>query len=192
MTVIATMWTAWHSISGNIFILMEYRADPFKNHFLLQRNMIIVLTLMKCIFQALKCVQQTMHSAFTDLLPAVPTSTVKVNSVVGSRSPITTLELMVLMKSMSRSPNLNWRRLICNDVHRKPSCLMEGEWGPTDTGTSIADPLHLHLAHLGSGSCTHEGGEHANLQWTQIVWNYNLYYVVSKCYASWCNLYKLF
>ena len=31
---------------------------------------------------------------------------------------------------------------------------MEGEWGPTDKGSSVvAEPLKLHIAHLGSGSC---------------------------------------
>ena len=31
---------------------------------------------------------------------------------------------------------------------------MEGEWGPTDKGSSVvADPLKLHIAHWGSGSC---------------------------------------
>ena len=45
------------------------------------------------------------------------------------------------------------RGLIRHKVHRKPSCLMEGEWGPTDKGSSVADdPLHLHIAHLDSGS----------------------------------------
>ena len=51
------------------------------------------------------------------------------------------------------SPNL-WGGLISYKVHREPSCLMEGEWGPADKGSSVAaDPLHLHIAHLGSGSC---------------------------------------
>ena len=39
---------------------------------------------------------------------------------------------------------------------------MEGEWGPTDNGSSVADdPFHLHIAHLGSGSCRYadEGSE---------------------------------
>ena len=46
------------------------------------------------------------------------------------------------------------RGLISYKVHRKPSCLMEGEWGPTDKGSSVvAEPLKLHIAHLGSGSC---------------------------------------
>ena len=50
------------------------------------------------------------------------------------------------------SPNL-WRGLICHKVRREPSCLMEGEWGPTDKGSSVVvHPLHLHIAHLGSGS----------------------------------------
>ena len=50
-----------------------------------------------------------------------------------------------------------WRRLICHKVHRKPSCLMEGEWGPTNKGTSVVvHPLHLYIAHLDSGSCTVE------------------------------------
>ena len=31
---------------------------------------------------------------------------------------------------------------------------MEGEWVPTDKGSSVvAEPLKLHIAHLGSGSC---------------------------------------
>ena len=31
---------------------------------------------------------------------------------------------------------------------------MEGEWGPTDKGSSVVDDsLKLHIAHLGSGSC---------------------------------------
>ena len=35
---------------------------------------------------------------------------------------------------------------------------MEGEWGPTDMGSSVVvHPHHLHIAHLGSGSCTVEG-----------------------------------
>ena len=39
-------------------------------------------------------------------------------------------------------------------VQRKPSCLIEGEWGPTDKGSSVvAEPLKLHIAHLGIGSC---------------------------------------
>ena len=34
---------------------------------------------------------------------------------------------------------------------------MEGEWGPTDNGSSVADdPLHLHIAHLNSGSWAEE------------------------------------
>ena len=39
---------------------------------------------------------------------------------------------------------------------------MEGEWGPTDKGSSVADdPLHLHIAHLGSGSCRYaDEGDH--------------------------------
>ena len=39
---------------------------------------------------------------------------------------------------------------------------MDGEWGPTDKGSSIADdPLHLHIAHLDSGSwtCITDGGD---------------------------------
>jgi len=58
--------------------------------------------------------------------------------------------------STCNSSNL-WRRLICHKVNRKPSCLMEGEWGPTDTGSSVVvHPIHLHIAHLRSGSCTVE------------------------------------
>ena len=36
---------------------------------------------------------------------------------------------------------------------------MEGEWGPTDTGSSVVvvHPLHRHIADLGSGSCMVEG-----------------------------------
>ena len=36
---------------------------------------------------------------------------------------------------------------------------MEGEWGPTDKGSSvvIVHPLHVHIAHLGNGSCMVEG-----------------------------------
>ena len=35
----------------------------------------------------------------------------------------------------------------------KPSCLMEGEWGPTDKGSFVVvDPYHLRIAQLGSGS----------------------------------------
>ena len=32
---------------------------------------------------------------------------------------------------------------------------MEGEWGPTDKGSSVVvvHPLHLHIAHLGSRGC---------------------------------------
>ena len=31
---------------------------------------------------------------------------------------------------------------------------MEGEWGPTDKGSSVVDDsLHLHIVYLGSGSC---------------------------------------
>ena len=46
------------------------------------------------------------------------------------------------------------RGLISYKVHGKPPCLMEGEWGPTDKGSSVvADPLKLHIANLGSGSC---------------------------------------
>ena len=58
----------------------------------------------------------------------------------------------------SKCNSFNLQRwLICNKVHRKPSCLMEGEWGPTDKGSSVVvHPLHLHIAHLGSGSCTVE------------------------------------
>jgi len=59
--------------------------------------------------------------------------------------------------SICHSPNLKWRRLISHKVHRKPSCLMEGECGPSDTGTSVADDsLHIHPAHLDSWRCTHE------------------------------------
>ena len=52
--------------------------------------------------------------------------------------------------------------LICYKVHWKPSCLMEGEWGPTDKGSSVAvDPLHLHIAHLANRSwtCITDGGD---------------------------------
>ena len=35
---------------------------------------------------------------------------------------------------------------------------MEGEWGPTDKGSSVVavHPLHLHITHLCSGSCSVE------------------------------------
>ena len=46
------------------------------------------------------------------------------------------------------------RGFISYKVHRKPSCLMEGEWGPNDKGSSVvADPPKLHIVHSGSGSC---------------------------------------
>ena len=36
---------------------------------------------------------------------------------------------------------------------------MEGEWGPTDKGSSVVavHSLHLHITHLGSGSSMVEG-----------------------------------
>ena len=53
------------------------------------------------------------------------------------------------------SPNLK-NGLMCHKVHGKPSCLIEGEWGPTDKGSFVAaDPFHLQVAHLGSGSWMH-------------------------------------
>ena len=34
---------------------------------------------------------------------------------------------------------------------------MEGEWGPTDKGSSVVDDsLHIHISHLCIGGCTDE------------------------------------
>ena len=43
---------------------------------------------------------------------------------------------------------------------------MEGEWGPTDTGSSVAvHPLHFHIAYLYSGSCMVEKKVVIGISW---------------------------
>ena len=51
-----------------------------------------------------------------------------------------------------RHPSVWCKGTICHKVHRKPSCLMKGQWAPTDNGSCDVASFHLQIVHLHSGS----------------------------------------